>query len=68
MPRVERGSRPEMIGKLIGATQGPKRFAEAQAIGAKMKAANSPDRRLNARFVSLDRSVEERGTVSAARR
>jgi phenylpyruvate tautomerase PptA (4-oxalocrotonate tautomerase family) len=29
----------EMIGKLIGATQGPARFAEARAIGAKMKAA-----------------------------
>jgi phenylpyruvate tautomerase PptA (4-oxalocrotonate tautomerase family) len=29
----------EMIGKLIGATQGPERFAEARAIGAKMKAA-----------------------------
>ena len=29
----------ELIGKLIGATQGPERFAEARAIGAKMKAA-----------------------------
>jgi phenylpyruvate tautomerase PptA (4-oxalocrotonate tautomerase family) len=29
----------ELIGKLIGATQGPARFAEAKAIGAKMKAA-----------------------------
>ena len=27
----------EMIGRLIGATQGPERFAEALAIGAKMK-------------------------------
>ncbi len=29
----------EMIGKLIGAIQGPERFAEARAIAAKMKAA-----------------------------
>lgn len=29
----------ELIGKLIGATQGPERFAEAQALAAKMKAA-----------------------------
>lgn len=29
----------ELIGKLIGATQGPERFAEAQALGIKMKAA-----------------------------
>ena len=29
----------ELIGKLIGATQGPTRFAEARALAAKMKAA-----------------------------
>lgn len=29
----------ETIGKLIGATQGPERFAEAKAIGVKMRAA-----------------------------
>jgi phenylpyruvate tautomerase PptA (4-oxalocrotonate tautomerase family) len=29
----------ELIGKLIGATEGPERFAEAQALGVKMKAA-----------------------------
>ena len=29
----------ELIGKLIGATQGPQRFAEARATAAKMKAA-----------------------------
>jgi phenylpyruvate tautomerase PptA (4-oxalocrotonate tautomerase family) len=29
----------ELIGKLIGATEGPERFAEARALAAKMKAA-----------------------------